>query len=126
MTQPRPVPLADVLSVTTEKLLSRRHMDGIYDLLRHMTGQGVYTHQLGMTVDVCGPALVEQHPFLAGLKPPDGLDKPDLMAWLVEAERIHGETVDVVPLSSWTRHDPIETLADAVGASKVWVVPMND
>lgn len=122
MTATRPVPLADVLSVTTDKLLSRRHLDGIYELLRHMTGQDVYTHQLGKVAVACAPALIDQHPFLAGLKPPNGLDRSDLYAWLINTERTHGEMVDVTPLSEWTYRDPIEDAADAVGADKVWVV----
>lgn len=123
---PVPVPLADVLSVTADRLLSRRHIGGVYDLLSHMTGQDVYTHQLGTAADACAPALVEQHPFLADLKPPVGLDRDDLYAWLVEAERVHGETVDVTPLADWTYRDPIEDAADAVGADKVWVIGGSD
>ncbi|MFI2349712.1 hypothetical protein ACH492_22195 [Streptomyces sp. NPDC019443] len=122
MTETCSVPLADVLSVTTDKLLSRRHVDGVYDLLRHMTGQDVYTHQLGKVADACAPALIEQHPFLADLKPPTGLDRSDLYAWLVEAERIHGEEIAVAPLPEWTHRDPIEDAADAVGADKVWIM----
>lgn len=126
MTEPRPIPLADVLSITTDHLLSRRHVDGIYSLLRHMTGQDVYTHQLVKVADACVPALIEQHPFLADLKPPKGLDAPDLMAWLVEAERIHGEEIAVTPLANWQHRDPTEDAVDAVGADKVWLLDSDD
>lgn len=126
MSETRTVPLADVLSITTDHLLSRRHVDGIYDLLRHMTGQDVYTHQLVKVADACAPALVEQHPFLAELKPPKGLDVPDLMSWLTEAERVHGETIEVARLGTWEYRDPIEDAADAVGADKVWLPTADD
>jgi hypothetical protein len=122
MRETRRIPLADVLSITTDHLLSRRHVDGIYDLLRHMTGQDVYTHQLVKVADACAPALVQQHPFLAELKPPKGLDAPDLISWLTEAERVHGETIEVATLDTWEHRDPIEDAAKAVGADKVWVV----
>lgn len=126
MSEQRSIPLADILSVTTGRLLSRRHVDGIYDLLRHMTGQDVYTHQLPKVADACAPDLVRQHPFLADLKPAAGLDAADLMAWLVEAERQHGEDLPVAPLAGWTRRDPIEDACDAVGAERVFVVPIRD
>ncbi|GAA1431824.1 hypothetical protein GCM10009601_51630 [Streptomyces thermospinosisporus] len=116
--------LADVLSVTTEKLLSRRHMDGIYEILNFMTGQNLFTHQLPDACDKAKPALLQQHPHLADVMPPDGLDKHDLMAWLVEAERVHGETIEVTPLSDWEHRDPIEDLCDKVGPEKVWVMPV--
>lgn len=121
MSEQRSIPLADILTVTTDRLLSRRHVDGIYDLLRHMTGQDVYTHQLPAVADACAPELIRQHPFLADLKPTPGLDAPDLMAWLIEAERAHGESLPVVPLVEWTLRDPIEDACDAVGADKVWL-----
>lgn len=124
MTDSRAFPLSDVLSVTTEKLLSRRHMDGIYDILSFMTGQSLFTHQLGDACDKAKAALLEQHPHLADVRPPDGLDQADLMAWLVEAERVHGETIEVTPLADWQHRDPIEDLCDKVGAEKVYVVPL--
>lgn len=124
MTDTRPFPLADALSVTTDKLLSRSHMDGIYEILNYMTGQSLFTHQLPNAADKAKPALIQQHPYLAELQPPAGLDLADLMAWLVEAERIHGETIEVKPLSDWEHRDPIEDLCDKVGADKVYVVPV--
>lgn len=124
MSDTRSFALADVLSVTTEKLLSRRHMDGIYDILSYMTGQSLFTHQLPDACDKAKPALLEQHPQLADVCPPDGMDQADLMAWLVETERVHGETLDVTPLNDWAHRDPIEDLCDKVGADKVFVVPL--
>ncbi|MER6738226.1 DUF7736 domain-containing protein [Streptomyces puniciscabiei] len=125
MTERRAFALSDVLSVTTEKLLSRRHMDGIYDILSYMTGQSLFTHQLPHACDKAKPALLEQHPQLVGVCPPDGLDQHDLLAWLTEAERVHGETLDVQPLTDWQHRDPIEDACDKVGADKVWVVPLS-
>lgn len=120
----RTFPLADVLSITTEKLLSRRHMDGIYELLNFMTGQDVYTHQIGHAVDKAKPALLAQHPHLTDVQPPDDLDKPDLMAWLIETERTHGEELEVAPLTDWEHRDPIEDACDKFGTDKVYVVPV--
>jgi hypothetical protein len=124
MTDTRPFPLADVLSVTTGKLLSRSHMDGIYEILSYMTGQSLFTHQLGDACDKAKPALLGQHPQLVDVEPPEGLDQADLMAWLIETERTHGEELQVTPLSDWEHRDPIEDLCDKVGAEKVYVVPV--
>lgn len=64
MTKTRDFHLGDVLTVTTGRLLSPRHMEGIYDLLQFMTGQPVFTHQLGRVSDECKPSLYRQHPWL--------------------------------------------------------------
>ncbi|MFE2046379.1 hypothetical protein ACFXAZ_36755 [Streptomyces sp. NPDC059477] len=119
------IPLADALSITTDRLVSRRKMAGIYETLRIMTGQDIYTHQLDDVADAVAPALVQQHPFLAHLKPPPGIDAPDLLAWLIEAERVHGETITVEPISDWTHQDPVEGACDKVGAENVFVVKLD-
>lgn len=122
----RRFPLDDILSVTTGRLLSRRHMDGLYDLLNYMTGHDLFTHQLGRAADACAPALLAQHPQLADVQPPEGLDTADLMAWLVEQERTHGETLPVAPLPPSEPVNPIEELCDMVGPEKVFVLGGRD
>lgn len=125
-TEGREFPLADILSVTTERPLSRRHMDGLYDILGYMTGDSLMTHQLPRANDACKPVLLLQHPQLDGVVPPEGIDAPDLMAWLANAEREYGETLPVQPLAVWEHQNPIEELCDMVGPEKVFVVPVAD
>jgi hypothetical protein len=124
-TEGREFSLSDILSVTTERLLSRRHMDGIYDILGYMTGDSLMTHQLPRANDACKPVLLLQHPQLDGVAPPEGIDAPDLMAWLANAEREYGETLPVRPVSAWESRNPIEELCDMVGPEKVFVVPLD-
>ena len=38
--------LGDVLSVAIDRLVSLRHMDGVYDILNFMTGDDLLTHEL--------------------------------------------------------------------------------
>jgi hypothetical protein len=127
MTDNRLYPLADILSTTTGRLLSRRHMDGIYDLLSFMTGESLMTHQLPRAVDSCGPALLAQHPQLVDVAPPQDIDPPDLMAWLANAEREHGAQLPVTPLSAgaWEHRNPIEELCDMVGSERVYIAPVD-
>ncbi|MFD7996867.1 DUF7736 domain-containing protein [Streptomyces mexicanus] len=124
----RAYPLADILSVTTGRLLSHRRMDGLYDLLGYMTGQSLFTHQLPRAADACGPALLAQHPQLADVAPPQDLDAPDLMAWLANAEQEHGRELPVEPLpaDAWEQRDPIGELSDMVRPEKVIVISTVD
>ena len=57
--------LGDVLSITTGRLVSPRHMDGVYDILNFMTGDNLFTHQLPRASDECKPHLLAQFPQLA-------------------------------------------------------------
>jgi hypothetical protein len=119
MTDTRPFPLADILSVTTPALLSRRGMEGLGDLLNYMTGDDLKTWQYLRAADECASALHDQHPFLADLQPPNGVDKADLYAWLVEAERQHGEELAVTPLADWRHQDPNTELLDRIHLAKL-------
>jgi len=56
--------ISDVLSITTERLVSSRHMDGVYDVLNFMTGENLFTHQLVRASKVCKPELLRQFPVL--------------------------------------------------------------
>ncbi|MEU5976366.1 hypothetical protein [Streptomyces sp. NPDC047315] len=118
----RAFPLADILSVTTPTLLSRRGMDGLTDLLSWMTGEPLQRHQLLRAGDECAPALLQQHPQLVGIVPPPGLDRADLYAWLVEQERIHGAELTVTPLTEWTRQHPVQELVDRIDLARLPVV----
>lgn len=119
MTDARPFPLADVLSVTTPALLSRRGMDGLGDLLQYMTGDTLAQWQYLRAADVAAAALCAQHPFLAELQPPQGIDKADLYAWLVEAEHAHGEAILVAPHSDWKSQDPGIELLDRIHLARL-------
>lgn len=55
---------SDVLTITTGRLVSTRHVDGIYDVLNFMTGDELFTHQLPRAADECRPWLATQFPEL--------------------------------------------------------------
>lgn len=104
--------LGDVLSITTECLVTNRHMDAIYDILNFMTGDNLFTHQLPRAARECKPALLAQFPELAGiifdLKEPT---KESVAAWLAAQVAIHGEYRDVEALTSGhVRIHPLEEL----------------
>lgn len=128
MTNARTFALADILTMTTGRLMSARGIEAVYDLANWMTGDNLMTHQLPRAADICGPALLAQHPQLVGVEPPQDIDVPDLMAWLADTERQHGQELPVVPLAdgAWEHRNPIEELCDMVGPEKVYVVPVPD
>lgn len=56
--------LGDVLSITTGRLLSPRHIEGVYDILNFMTDDNLFTHQLPRASKKCAPFLLKQFPEL--------------------------------------------------------------
>lgn len=102
--------IGDILSITTEILVSPRHIDGVHDILQWMTGEPLWTHQLPRATGECAPALRQQFPDLAAVAVPDGLNSEDeVLAWLHEMEQQHGATRAVRCLApqDHTSIDPI-------------------
>lgn len=119
-------PLADVLTITTGKLLSHWHMDGVYEILNFMTGDSLFTHQLPRACDAMQPVLLGQHPWLAALNPPDGIGIADLFAWLTDAEMRHpGLVVVTAAPERWQRRDPLAELDQMAGSRPVLTVEVE-
>lgn len=130
----KPFHIGDILSITTGRMVSPRHMEGIYDILNYMTGDNLFTHQLRRAADACKPALLEQHPILVewGERLVFELDKsvykdvPKKFDLLPFALEIGCSDMDVVPLAEWERRNPIEELVGMVGEKKVSVVEISE
>jgi hypothetical protein len=109
--------LGDVLSITTERLVSPNHMDGVHEILDYLTGDTLFTHQLPRAMGECNPALLAQHPQLAEVQVPDDLGDSDdpvaeVAAWLAGQVEQYGETLEVAPLdpADHTRIHPVTEL----------------
>jgi hypothetical protein len=104
--------LGDVLTITTERLVSRDHMDGVYRILNFMTGDDLFTHQLPRASRECRPALLAQHPELAEVEVPDEFrDGEHVYAWLTEQEQRFGDSLDIEPLGA-DDHTVIDPIAE--------------
>jgi len=109
----------DILSVMSDTLVSRRHIGGVYDVLNHMTGESLMTHQLPRASREAEPSLREQFPDLAAIEIPDWSAfsanevRAAVFAWVDEQIAQHGETREVRALDpdDHTRIDPITELS---------------
>ncbi len=125
-------PLATILSVTTKSrwlLTPERNLKAVGDLLCYMTGAGLMMFQFADAAQVCRPVLLEQHPQLADVDPPEDMSEADVMSvWLPEMVAAYGEELLVValPKGAYAQRNPIEDLADMVGPDRVFVVPTAD
>ena len=67
MSETKQFDLSDVLSITTERLVSSRHMEGVYDILNWMTDDNLFTHQLPRASRECKPWLLRWFPELLAI-----------------------------------------------------------
>lgn len=127
--------LGDVLTITTGRLVSTRHMEGVYDILNFMTGDDLMTHQLPRTSRECEGPLLAQHPQLSGVVVPEFDDndtneerRAAVETWLAEQVEIFGARLPVTPLATaeHTRIDPIAELLMRYPDKQVIVVQVPD
>ncbi|HRH68835.1 MAG TPA: hypothetical protein PLB89_04940 [Flavobacteriales bacterium] len=135
--------LGKVLSITTGRLVSENHIDGVYEILNHMTGQSLFTHQLGMAMEKCKPVLLQAFPELALADLRSSNDSLDtwiakdstqqkteaIKMWLVELRQLNPTIraeYDVPTLENWEYSDPIQSAIDMVGADRVLAVQMGN
>ena len=130
--------ISDLLSVTTGRLVSSRHVGGVYEILNFLTGDNLYTHQLPRAMDECAPWLRAQFPAIME----DSAGMPERLAVLdatikaapenttaavanwVEDVRVASGLPEMVPVyelgaDMHTHIDPIEEARAMVGDDRV-------
>lgn len=142
MTTVKTFHVGDVLSVTTGRLLSPTHMDGLYEILNFLTGANLFTHQLPEACRVAAPVLRRRHPELPaaitdeeiGGLTADGA-KPttdDVKTWVEQYATDRGLPLayDLYPLHDGAaRHDysdPLGDLVAMVGPDRVVPIVIGD
>ncbi len=114
--------IGDLLTVTTDRLVSPTHMDGLYRLVDYMTGVPHFTHQLPRGVEACKPHLLEQHPWLAQVTVPDGVTGEEAVRVFLETVAADfGEQHEVAPIpdGEYAPREPLSELAEMVGHDRV-------
>lgn len=115
--------LGDILSVTTGKLVSPRHIAGVYDILNFMTGESLFTHQLPRVGREASPVLLAQHPQLADIDH-SSVGPGKWEAWLAEQVAKYGAKLPVRPMNidQHERIDPMSEAAEIFPPDKIVVV----
>lgn len=127
MTSTKTFHIGDILSVTTGKLISPRHIGGVYDILGWMSGEDLMTHQLSRVSRECEGPLREQFPDLAAIEVPGWVNSEEtLTTWLAEVTATHGTTREVAPLADGdhTYIDPITEMHKVAPNAEIITVEM--
>ena len=115
--------LGDVLCVSTGRLVSRRGMDAVYDVLNFLTRDNLFTHQLPRALRECQPWVIRQHPQLAAVDA-SAVNAENLETWLLEQEARFGSTLQLepIPRDDHTVRDPLAEIAEMVGDKPIIVL----
>lgn len=89
--------ISDVLSVTTGRLVSDRHIEGVCDILEWMSGESLMTHQLPRVGKEAKPVLSAKFPHLSKESLSADLDELDQL--LQSANRDQKKSAAIV--RSW-------------------------
>lgn len=108
--------IGDVLTITTDIMVSPEGIGGVYQILDWMTGDQLFTHQLPRARKLCEPILKSLYPDIAEVKIPNTSDVPESliqefwMDWLSKQVEKFGEKIAVPKLITYTPIDPLEEL----------------
>jgi hypothetical protein len=104
--------IADILTITTGRLVSPSHIGGVYDILNWMTGDNLFTHQLPRACDECAEPLRAQFPDLADVEVPDDFGGDEgVRDWVEQQVAAYGKTREVAPLAA-AEHTHINPLTE--------------
>lgn len=111
--------LGDILSITTGRLVSLRHMDGVYEILNFLTGDNLFTHQLPRAYREMRPRLLAQHPDLAEVDASD-VTPENHRQWINEQITRYGEMRSVRPEQQFHEvRDPVAEAEEMMGPDRV-------
>lgn len=138
-------PLAQILTITTGRLLCP--IDGVYEILNHITGDSLFTHVLPRAGKFAKPILLEAYPELAAagtdaaqtlldeyvaIAKQHGGDRDKIMeacaTWIGEMKEQHGlkDSYEVQSHDdSWMSLNPIEELQGMIGKEKVVTIAVK-
>lgn len=115
--------VADLISVTADKMLGPNGVDGLYALLQHMCGEEVYTHQVPRLLKQCAPYLLKKYPALASVQT-EGVTEANHQEWLAIVVKQFGETLAVESLPPGEHYsiDPVSEAAEKFHPSHISLV----
>lgn len=124
MTTTKEVPLADLASVYTGKLLA--DIGGVYEVIDFMTGSAHLTHQLPRAAEAIRPHLAKQFPWLTDLDASEVHDPATAVRYLRKIEQTYGPThvVRALEEGQYTRVDPIKELKQMAPHATIVAVEM--
>lgn len=112
--------LGDVITAFTGRLVAPRGIPALYDILDHMTGDNLMTHQLPRAGRAMASVLLAQHPFLADITVPKITSEEEAMVFVAEMKLVYGDTVTCTSAEGeWGRQDPLAEMVEMVGAERV-------
>lgn len=112
MSETKTFHIGDILSITDGKLVSPRHVEGLYDILGWMTGDSLMTHQLLRASDECEDQLRADFPDLAAVVVPDTINSEmACLTYLASLEAEYGTHREVRRLEDG-QHTVIDPISE--------------
>lgn len=111
MSETKTFHIGDILTITSGKLVSPKHIGGVYEICDWMTGSANMTHQLTRVSREIEPQLREDFPDLAAVDVPAGLNSEEKVLEYLAALGL-GETREVERLRNADDHTDIDPIAE--------------
>lgn len=104
-------PLGDILYITTGVLLSERGISSIYDILKFMVGEKVFSIQIPRIRQECIRYVLDELPWLADIDA-SGVNEENWRDWLDVQIALYGEFHEISSIPP-DDHDRIDVADEA-------------
>jgi hypothetical protein len=96
--------IGDVLSVTTGRLVSFRHISGVYDIMNYVLQDSLTTIGIAAMADTVSDELKQQFPQLDSIEVPEVLNEENFREWIESLYSRYGEFLEVTPMKeTWKK-----------------------
>ena len=113
----KPFTLGQILSITTGRLCC--DMDGVYDILNHVTGDDLFTHVLPRASRFARPLILAEHPELERAGTAEAIKSLNL--WIVKS-KAEGPIADVMwGIKKWMNELHLPDSLDVASAADSWL-----
>lgn len=111
-----------VLSVYTGYLVTENFSD-VHELIEHLAGGPVWTHQLGDATAALNPALLGMLPWLGEIEAPAPFNGAEhCRSWVALVSATYGAEHQVATVEGGWSRNPVTDLAEMVGPERAIVV----
>ena len=108
--------LGVILTLTSERIFT--DISNVYDVLRYLTGDDIYSHQLSRVLNIAQKYALSLYPELKGVGNDVIINNhEDYLSFMQEQKKIFGDKLSLSPMPESFGYKYVDPIEEAIGLS---------